>query len=286
LNETAKADHIIAVSETAKREFLNQFPECADRTSVVYEGVDEQFTPRHRHDDPAILARYRLPAQYILSVSTLMNHKRFDALIRTFARFKQLSGSSGVLAIAGDDWSGHRKTLEKTAKELGVGDEVRFLGHVPAAHLPALYRSARMFVLLSACESFGLPAVEAMACGCPTIVAGACGLAEVVADSGLHVDPVNVDGAAETLLKLHTSADERSALSVAGQLRAAEFSWDTAAKQTIAIFETLLGRRISAEDPAGRINERYIGKKDDSPLPEEVGLVSPSERIRLPIGVD
>jgi len=270
LAETIKADRIIAVSQTAQRELLREYPQCQNRVTVVYEGVTDRFGPTGRQSaDQVVLSRLGLVEPYYLSVSTLMPNKNFGSLIRAFAEFKHRSGAPDVLAIAGDDWGGHKSQLEQVVEEVTAREFIRFLGHVDPADLPALYRSARSFVLLSTCESFGLPALEAMASGCPTVVANTSGLAEIVGDGGLQVRPDDSEKLACTLKELHESAEKRSALGRAGLARAAQFSWPTTAKQTVAVFETLLGQSISARHQASRshaapINSSCLGRKGKS----------------------
>ena len=247
LPQTLGADRIIAVSETARDRLTAEYPGSYERIVVVPEGVGDQFIPGgDPGSDRAVRERHGLTQPYCLSISTLMRHKRLDLLIRAFAQARQHVSSPAMLVIAGDDWGGHRRTLERIAAEVSGNTFVRFLGHVPPADLPALYRGAMMFALFSTCEAFGLPALEAMACGCPTVVANTSGLAEIVADGGLLVDPADFDGMVRTLSSLLMSPERRAELARAGLLRAAKFSWARAAQQTVAVFEELLGLPIVA----------------------------------------
>jgi len=262
LPDTIKADRIIAVSHTAKRDFLLHFPDAEDRIDVVYEGVDERYAPESMDgDDRAVLNRYQLQGPYYLSVSTLMRHKRFFSLIRTFSGFKQQTGAPGILAVAGADWGGYRRDLERAVSKLGAQDFIRFLGHVPPADLPALYRQATVFVQLSTLESFGLPALEAMACGCPTVTADIGGMAEIVGNGGIQIGPDDPDQLVHVLTELSENADRRAELARAGRTRADEFSWSEAARNTIAVFQKALARSRSAESMADDRREPAVRRQ-------------------------
>jgi len=266
---TVDADRIIAVSETAKRELVAQYPLCKNQVTVIHEGVSNQFVASNNQShDQQVMQRLGVVPPFYLSVSTLMRHKNFDTLIRAFIEFKHQTGAPGTLVIAGGDWCGHRSRLERIVRDTAAGEFIRFLGHVKPEDLPALYRHARLFILLSNCESFGLPALEAMACGCPTVVADTSGLAEIVGNGGLHVKPNDNEKIADMLCRLDKSAAERSSLSHAAIVRAAQFSWLSTAQQTTAVFESLLGQRISAirkrNETTGRATAEYAG--DPSPV--------------------
>jgi len=268
---TVNADRIIAVSHTAKRDFLAHFPHAEGRVDVVYEGVDERYAPESQEgDDRAVLNRYQLQAPYYLSVSTLMRHKRFYSLIRTFAGFKQQTGAPGILAIAGADWGGYRRDLERAVSKLGAQQFVRFLDYVPPADLPALYRQATAFVLLSTRESFGLPALEAMACGCPTITADIGGMAEVVGNGGIQIGPDDPDQLVHMLTELSKNSDRRAELARAGRARADEFSWSEAARNTVAVFQKALAGSQKVKPMAGDQRQPSVGRQPLTP-----GLDSP-----------
>jgi glycosyltransferase involved in cell wall biosynthesis len=279
---TIKADRIIAVSQTARDDLIAQFPQCRDRVAVVYEGVDQRFTPRgDSAPDATVLSRWRLNIPYHLSVSTLMRHKRHESLIKAFARFKSESDTPGVLAIAGDDWGGYRNRLERLVQKLGAGEFIRFLGHVDPADLPALYRHARSFILLSTCESFGLPALEAMACGCPTIVADTSGSAEVVGNGGVRIDPNDIGKLSGFLHELDILTDQRSALARVGIRRAGMFSWQTTARQTTDIFENVLQRPITKHD--GVLSGTDPG---ETAAPEHSIITTKNPNETVPVGID
>jgi len=246
LPTTINADRIIAVSQSAKDDLSAQYPQCRERICVVHEGVGAQFNDTtDEAADAVVLSRLRIPVPYYLSVSTLMKHKNHESLIRAFVRFKSISGTTAALVIIGADWGGYRKRLQRLVGHLQAQQYIHFPGHVDPADLPAVYRNARSFVLLSPCESFGLPAAEAMACGCPTVVADVGGLAEVVAGGGSQVNPGDIAGVADVLLRLEHSPTQRSALARTGKARATQFPWKVAAQKTVAVFEQVLNLSIS-----------------------------------------
>lgn len=284
LPPTLNADRIIAVSHSAFDDLVAQHPPCRERMSVVHEGVNPHFSPAGNDMvDAAVLSRLVVPAPYYLSVSTLMRHKRHESLIKAFARFKSESTTEARLVIAGDDWGGYRRRLEHLVQQLGAGEFIRFLGRVNPLDLPALYRNARSFVLLSTCESFGLPALEAMACGCPTVVADVGGLAEVVGDGGVRIDPHDLAGISDVLHQLDNSPARRTALSRAGLMRAGHFCWRTAAEKTMTIFENLL--ELHGKDDSASRHDRTGIPATPSPATSCPAEINPQPDDRIAAGI-
>ncbi len=258
LRNAIRAERIIAVSEAARHDLCDQFPELAEKVKVVYEGCGRQFCLNSDGDtDAHIIRSYGIDQPYILSVSTLMEHKKYDKLIRAFARLKRETGTRELLVIAGQDWHGYRQVLQQIAQEENVEDQVRLIGLVQPDDLPAFYRRAQIFVLLSNCEAFGLPALEAMACGCPTIVADTGAPAEIVGSKGRQINPENVESLVDTLNELLHSSSRRQALVGVGIARAARFSWLEAGRQTAAVFQEILGQSIT-----GRAVDHHVDPVD------------------------
>jgi glycosyltransferase involved in cell wall biosynthesis len=141
------------------------------------------------------------------------------------------------LVIAGADYSGYTSHVKSIAEKLGVSDQVIFLGFVPYEQLPALYHEARVFVFLSLCESFGLPILEAMACGCPVVCSNVSSLPEVAGDAAILVDPEDPVETADAIEAILKDYEYRRRLIYMGKIRIREFSWNRTASQTLSVLQ-------------------------------------------------
>ena len=161
--------------------------------------------------------------------------KNRGRLLQAFGRLRA-RGLEHTLAVAGQRaWRFEGE--EPLAGRLGLADAVRFLGYVPPADLPALYSAADLFVFPSLYEGFGLPALEALACGTPVVTSSVSALPEVVGDAALQVDPLDVEALAEAMERLLRDDGLRADLRERGLRRAEEFSWERTARQTLAVYE-------------------------------------------------
>ncbi|HEX5415049.1 MAG TPA: glycosyltransferase family 1 protein [Chloroflexota bacterium] len=231
-----EAERIIAVSETTRRDLLTLVDaSIVDKIAVIPEGVEPRFRPIDREEARRVVReKFGMAGEYFLFVGTREPRKNLPRLLEAFRRLRERTGDRGpVLALVGSSgWLS--EDLEEVARPLG--DAARFLGRVSDPDLVALYRAARAHVLVSLYEGFGLPALEAMACGCPTLVADGSALIEVVGDAGLRVDPRDEDAIADALGRLWEDAALRAELAKRGLARARRFSWREAAKQTLAVY--------------------------------------------------
>lgn len=230
------ARHIIADSEATKRDIVRHFSVSQDRINVVYPGVSPLF---HTNHPPAALAavreRYGIKGPYILYVGTLHPRKNLERLLEAFVKTKRERGLEEHLVIAGRlGWlpEGILQRLEE------VGEAVTLAGYVPDSDLPLLYAGATLFVLPSLFEGFGMPVLEAMACGAPVLAADTSSLPEVVGDAGVFFDPHDVNQLAESLVWLCQHPDELDELRAKGLARAQEFTWEEAARRTLQTLES------------------------------------------------
>jgi glycosyltransferase involved in cell wall biosynthesis len=236
-----RADAIVTVSECSKRDLLQLYGTRESKITVIPEGVDERF-----HVDPGpeavatIRQKYGLVDPFILYVGTIEPRKNLITLLEAFKRL-QVTGCNLKLVIAGRAGWLYQPFFDRL-KALGLGDTVRLLGYVPDVDLPALYRAAEVFVFPSLYEGFGLPPLEAMACGTPVVCSNASSLPEVVGDAGLLVPPDDVAGLAAAIGRVLTDPALRAELSARGRERAARFTWEEAARRTLEVY-----RRISRE---------------------------------------
>ena len=168
-------------------------------------------------------------------MGTIEPRKNLLRLLEAYHQLRQDPPAVPRLVFAGGQGWGVRPVFERVAS-LGLVESVVFLGHVPDRLLPALYTGAAVFVYPSLYEGFGLPPLEAMACGTPVVVSDTSSLPEVVGDAGVLVDPGDVAALADALASLLVDPARRAALSAAGRRRAATFTWERAARQTLAAY--------------------------------------------------
>lgn len=222
-----RATHIIAVSRATKNDLIDLYNTPQEKISVIYEGVDEKFKPTV---DKTKSEKYKLGEQpYIFSVSTIHPRKNFKRLIQAFA---QLPKDFELVIAGGKGWM-YDDIFAEAEKFKG---RVRFLGFVPDDDLPALYSGAAMFAYPSLYEGFGLPLLEAMACGTPTLASNVSCLPEVAGGAAVTVSPYDVDSIAEGLKLTLANRDE---LIKKGFARASQFKWEAAARQLIDLYESL-----------------------------------------------
>jgi glycosyltransferase involved in cell wall biosynthesis len=231
---------VIAVSESTRRDLESFARVAADRIRVIHNGADlARFAPRDRDEaKAAVAAELGLPRDFVLYIARLehpgKNHVR---LLEAFATLKRETGLPHKLVLVGSRWSG-AELIDAKVEALGLGGEVVFPGFVPNELLPVLYAAADVFVFPSLFEGFGIPVLEAMACGTPVCAASTSSIPEVVGDAGLLFDPVEPAAIAASMQRLLTDEPLRERLVRLGLEQAKGFSWDEAAA---AVLEELEG---------------------------------------------
>ena len=231
------ADLVIVISEATRRDAVEYLGLAPERVRAIYPGVDPVFRPVADRDAlrQALEPLGLEPGGYILHVGTIEPRKNLLRLLEAYHQLRQDPPAVPRLVFAGGQGWGVRPVFERVAS-LGLVESVVFLGHVPDRLLPALYTGAAVFVYPSLYEGFGLPPLEAMACGTPVVVSDTSSLPEVVGDAGVLVDPGDVAALADALASLLVDPARRAALSAAGRRRAAAFTWERAARQTLAAY--------------------------------------------------
>lgn len=233
-----RQDEIIAVSRFTALDIHRFFGVPPDRIRVIYNGLDHiRFFPGSRlRSKTAVAARHGLHQPFFLYVARIehpaKNHVR---LIDAFDRFKAETGSSWQLVFGGSDWHG-AEVVHEMIRRSPFARDIRPLGFVPDADLPTLYRAADLFVFPSLFEGFGLPPIEAMACGCPVLASNHGALGEIIGDAAALLDPENVGDIQTQLVRLAGNESEREALVAKGIAHAARFDWRRTAAATVEIY--------------------------------------------------
>ena len=231
-----RADAIITVSQSAKRDIVRLYGLAPDRVHVVHEAAAPSFRPVHDSTErERVRRRYGLADRFILYVGTIEPRKNLPNLIEGFARRRRAGDLPHQLVCAGPyGWlSGD---IEERIERLQVEDAVRFTGYVPFEDLPALYSLAEMFVFPSLYEGFGLPVIEAMACGTPVVTGHVAALSEIAGGAVEHVDRLDAESLGDAMVALARSRERRENLSALGLQRSHSFSWDRAARETLEVY--------------------------------------------------
>ncbi|MFH1620163.1 MAG: glycosyltransferase family 1 protein [bacterium] len=216
-----RADAIVSVSHNTRQDIIRHYQLPPAKITVIYSGVDQtRFHPQvsaSKADEP-----------YILFVGNQYPYKNIVRLIETFAGLVQ-DGFTHRLLLAGENHPRHFPELRRLVMESGLDDRVRFLGYVPEKELPRLYSEAELFVLPSLYEGFGLPVLEAMACGCPVALAQSSSLPEVGGEAGCYFNPTDVPDIRSKLAELLRNPDRRRRMVEAGYEQARKFRWEKTA---------------------------------------------------------
>jgi len=225
------ARHILTISEFIRKEIMDEFKVPPSMVSSVPLAPDPLFAPSSSVEKETVRQKYRLPAQYLLFVSSLEPRKNISLLLDALAAAK----TDIPLVLVG--WHGWGdKAWQKSIDSGTLKGRVFFTGHMPDRDLAAVYTGAAALVYPSLYEGFGLPIVEAMACKCPVICSNTASMPEVAGDAALFIDPLQCDSLASAIdTMVHDTAVRRGFISK-GTARAGRFTWEKTARQTIDIF--------------------------------------------------
>jgi len=239
---------VFTVSEASRADILRFYPSTdPEKVHVVPNAIDAELL---RDPGPAemerVRERYQLRGRFVLFAGNVKPHKNLERLIRAFARVRAQEGNEDLrLVLIGDEVSRYG-SLRRTVEETGVRQDVRFFGFVPHGTLAALYRMAAVFAFPSLYEGFGLPPLEAMACGTPVVTSRMSSLPEVVGDGALLVDPYSEEAIAHGIARVLDDDELRRGLVERGLLRAASFSWERSVRSIHAGYMKVLGRPVPA----------------------------------------
>lgn len=240
-----KASLVLTDSEFVKRELIDVFGVQSDLIMAVPLGVDALFRPRTVDETYPVLSRHGLThGRYLLVVGTLEPRKNIQVALHSYMQLpSQLRKQYPLLLVGMKGWN--TTLLEQQIEPLVRRGEVRLLGYLPREDLASLISGASALVFPSVYEGFGLPPLEAMACGVPVIASDVASIPEVVGDAGVLINPHDVDAFAEAIQGLLTDSNQRTRLSSRALMRSKEFTWERCIEQTVDAYRHVLkeGRR-------------------------------------------
>jgi len=239
------ADRLIADSHATARDLAGRYPEAADKTRVVHLGVDPRFAPATREAVAAVRRELGLPSAYLLYAGVISPVKNLERLIEAYAILWKETREIPPLVIAGRrGWLADG--IMRRAHELGLGGSVRFCGFVRDEALPPLLTGASAFLFPSRYEGFGLPVLEAMACGTPVLAGNRASLPEIAGEAAVLVDPEDPAGIADGIRGLLQDSGRRARLVERGIAQARGFRWEETARRTMAVY-----REAAEQTPTG-----------------------------------
>lgn len=236
-----RADALIAISQNTRTDILRLLPINPAKLFTIPYGIAPIFCPQTQETQGAILRKYDLPRDFILYVGNLEPRKNLPALLRAFATLVRRGLPPSLVLVGSRGWMDEE--IFATLRELNLGHRVYLPGYIPQSELPALYSAAKVFVYASRYEGFGLPVLEAMACGAPVITSNVASMPEIAGDAGILINPDREDELTDAIARVLTDADLAARLARAGVERARSFSWERAAKETLAVYDRVAHSR-------------------------------------------
>lgn len=234
----SKADALIAVSESTRRDAIRLLGISPHKIYSTPLGVSERY---RLISDEVVLEkarlRYKLPAKYLLYVGTIEPRKNLPLLIRSYYRFLDQGNALPLVVVGRKGWM-FDDTFQ-LIEELGLKDKVFFAGYISEEDMPLVYNLAQAFVYPSLYEGFGLPPLEAMACGVPVITTAISAMRDHVAGAGILVPPNDEQALAQAIHMLIQDSSVREKLSIEGQTRAAQFTWKRTAQETLKAYQSI-----------------------------------------------
>jgi glycosyltransferase involved in cell wall biosynthesis len=233
-----RANAIVTVSESSKRDIVTHYGLDPARVTVIHEAAAPEFAPSPPDRLDEVRRRYGLPEQYMIHVGTIEPRKNLTRLVEALQRLRESGLTIPLVVVGGKGWlyGEFFQQLEQSP----VRDAVLFPGYVPSADLPAIFSAATVAVVPSVYEGFGLPVLEAMACGTPVVSSDASCLPEIGGEAALYFDPYDVAAMSDAIAGVWGDTRLRDEMRDQGLAQAAKFSWKRAAAETWALYESLL----------------------------------------------
>jgi len=235
-----KVSQVVTVSRNTLQDIMTLFPGTPrNKLQVIYQGVDPIFFARK---DPnrvkQVLSSYGIESRYFLFVGAIRPHKNVTFLIESFSKLVSKIPDHD-LVICGNPYPGYTEPIDLVSK-LKLRDKVKFIGHVPDQDLVYFYQGATCLIYPSLYEGFGLPVLEAMACGIPVIASRAASIPEAVGEAGILIDPRNIEELIEAMISITIDYELRTSLVEKGLSRSRLFSWKRTAQQVLDLYEKLV----------------------------------------------
>jgi glycosyltransferase involved in cell wall biosynthesis len=236
-----RTEHILADSHATEADLTALLEVPPEKITVVHLAAAPAFRPLADGEARRIAARHDLEPGYLLFVGTLEPRKNLPGLLQAYRLLLDAQATAAPLVLVGGKGWLYDEVFERV-EALRLNGHVRFLHSVPDTDLPGLYNAASVLATPSFYEGFGLPALEAMACGTPVVVADRASLPEVVGEAGLLVNPDDVDDIARALNRVLTDEPLRARMRALGLAQAARFTWERTAQATLAVYREVTSR--------------------------------------------
>jgi glycosyltransferase involved in cell wall biosynthesis len=232
-----RARRILTISEHARRDIVRLLSVPEQRVDVTYPAADERYRLLPSSEVDAFRVARGLPESFVFALGTLEPRKNLVGLLRAYARLR--TPRVPLYVAGGSGW--RFSPIFDTVRQLGLQDDVHFLGFVPEDELPLWYNAARLFAFPSLYEGFGLPVLEAMACGTPVVSSTAASLPEVAGQAAVLVPPQDTNRLAQEMERVLDDPQRQMEMRAAGRIQASRFSWRAMTDQTIASYAQAVG---------------------------------------------
>ena len=231
---------VLTNSYATRADLMRHFRLARQRIVVTHEAADPRFTPQPSAITDAVRRKYSLPERYVLYVGSNKPHKNLVRLVEAWDMLTAGDRTAGYGMVIAGYWDKRYPQARIRVRDLSLEYNVLFLPNVPEADIPALYSAASVFVFPSEYEGFGLPVLEAMACGVPVVCSSSSSLPEVAGEAALLVNPLDVEGLAEAMGRVIADDALKQDLRERGMAQARKFSWERTARETIAAYHSVL----------------------------------------------
>jgi glycosyltransferase involved in cell wall biosynthesis len=234
-----RANKIITISEYSKRDIIRCLGYPEDKIDVIYPGVDNN--KYYLNQNVNILEKYglRKNGKYVLYVGSEQPRKNVDVLIKAFYQLKKRFNDVKLIKVGRSQLTRERSNIKKIVREMSLQSDVVMLDYVVENDMPKIYNIADVLVFPSLYEGFGLPVLEAMACGTPVITSNTTSIPEVVGDAGIMLDPNDIKGFENAMYEVLTNNEIRQEMREKGLKRTKMFTWERCAKETLTIYEKI-----------------------------------------------
>ena len=234
-------DCVLTISKNSKNDLIRHFSISPNKIKVTYLGVNEKFRVyKNKIKLDNVRVTYNLPKKFILYIGTLEPRKNIPNLLKAYAK---LCGRIKIPLIIVGKIGWKYKEIFKTIENCDLKDKIILLGYIREEDLPAMYNLATVFVYPSFYEGFGLPVLEAMACGCPVVTSNISSLPEVAGKAAIMINPYNVNALAKAISKVLTDENLRKSMIKKGLKQVQKFSWNRCAKQTLGVYNKIYNER-------------------------------------------